>query len=324
MNGLKFWIIPFLLLFTTILVAQEEQVINPTELKQLTVVSEPATLYKGFFRAGASVYFSSLGQLFDKDGKRIRLESSFARSWDISPTINYGITDRLQSSLSLPYINRVTYVSVRSEVPEDFIYETGTFKGTGSGIGDVTLRFDYQILKPKYNSRFFVATVEADFPTGKSEPESDTDQPVGNGYYSMLVALEYTRIFYPFRIELYSGYNINYEAELVTDFQGDPVKYNTGNSFFFNTRFDVMLNEWLSFLNLVSCNFNQVDKINGEEVDYGLLDDFDNTNPYAIIYSPGISFQIKQFRFNQIFFFPVFGKNAGASPGYSLILQYVF
>ena len=103
------------LVFDTIK-AQVQEELTPLEIKQTTIVSQPATLKKGFLRSGFALSFSALDKFFDDDTKkRLFPDNIWAKSLGYQFAFQYGVSDRLQASLAIPFRNEfisqsVTYV----------------------------------------------------------------------------------------------------------------------------------------------------------------------------------------------------------------------
>jgi hypothetical protein len=98
---------------------QVQEQLTPAELKQKTIVTEPQTLYKGFFRAGMAFNYGTIDKIFTVDGDRESLPSNiWANSWFFQTYLMYGISDRLQVEVMLPYRFQQIYQSYEVEAPD--------------------------------------------------------------------------------------------------------------------------------------------------------------------------------------------------------------
>ena len=77
--------------------SQTEKQIVPGDLKQQTIVTEPATLRKGFLRAGILLNYRVADKFFNDSGtKEYYTTSTWNSKAAYNVTLQYGLTDRLQ------------------------------------------------------------------------------------------------------------------------------------------------------------------------------------------------------------------------------------
>ncbi len=305
---------------------QEEQALNPAELKQQTAVTEPATLYKGFFRTGMVFNYGFVNLLFDKDGNRVLKENAFGRTVYFSLSAQYGISNRLQAEINIPYINYKMYVNSRQELPELDFYSMEGGEQSGKGLSDMEIALHYQLLKPEYGSRFLTAGVYVIIPTGNSETSEDNLIPPGDGHFAFDFNLEYEKIIYPNRFSAYISYKYNLASMKTAFSNGEYIEQEiqAGGLLSVIGSWDLMLNDWLAIRNQLQFINGFPDKADGEVFEYDYGDQFDSSNKRMISYLPALSFQIKRLRFNQVLHIPLAGKNLSPDPGFTLIVQYVF
>ena len=315
-------IIAILLLFATQMAfAQTEQEVLPAERKQLTIITEPFTLYKGFFRAGVALQYSSLYKTFDANGKRVPISNSSGTTWAAQLLLQYGITDRLQVTAGLPYLKQDLSLSYRAEAPGFNFFGQQKLEGEGSGLSDIWLGLDYQLITETITMPSLKAMLTVTFPSGEADPaETSTDEvfdlPAGSGRYSIDAALSIRKISYPFSYSGYVSYTMHLEGSK-QPFPGQPEEtFNDGNMLTLSGGFNFHMNEWLALKNDVYYFYFATDQVEGQDVE--------DSKSWTIQYTPTLSFQIKRLRVNQAIQIPLFGNMAGADPGFILVVQYMF
>ncbi len=311
-----------LLLFVSIVtLAQTEQEILPSERKQLTIITEPYTLYKGFFRAGVALQYSSLYKIFDAEGKRVPISNASGRTWASQLLIQYGLSDRLQLLVGLPYQKHDLFLSYQGEAPGLGLFEQQKLEGQGSGLGDIWLGMDYQLLTETATRPAFKGSLTATLPTGAKNP-SDTgdptvfDIPVGSGYTALDVSFSLRKITYPYSWTAYASYKMKTSGTKQYEVGGPEINFKDGNLLTLSGSYNFHMNEWLALTNDVYYFHSGTDEEDGKPLD--------DTASWLVQYSPRLSFQINRLRVNQAIQIPLFGKLSGADPGFILIVQYVF
>ena len=301
--------------------SQTEQEILPAERKQLTIVSEPFTLYKGFFRVGVTFQYSALYKTFDADGKRVPISNASGTSWASQLLLQYGITDRFMVTAALPYRNQNLALSYRAEAPGFNFFGQQKLEGEGSGLSDVWIGLDYQLLTETLSRPSLKVALTGTIPTGEANPVDTSndelfDMPVGDGYYSIDVALSVRKVSYPFSYSGYVSYKYNLEASKQFDLGQPEQNFKDGAMVTASGAFSFNMNEWLALTNDVYYFYFATDQVEGQDVE--------DSQSWTVQYVPRLSFQIKRLRVNQAITIPILGKLAGADPGFILVIQYVF
>ena len=300
---------------------QTEQEMLPAERKQLTIITEPFTLYKGFFRAGLSFQYSALYKTFDANGKRVPVSNASGTTWASQILLQYGITDRFQITAALPYLNKDLSLSYRAEAPGLNFFGQQKLEGEGSGLSDIWLGLDYQLLTETITRPSLKAMLTVTIPSGEKNPvETSADEvfdiPVGSGYYSIDAAISLRKISYPYLYSAYVSYKMNLEGSKQFE-QGQPEQtFKDGNMATVSGAFGFHMNEWLALINDVYYFYFATDQVDGQDVE--------DSDSWTVHYTPRLSFQIKRLRVNQAVQIPLFGNTAGADPGFILVVQYVF
>jgi hypothetical protein len=314
-----------ILLCTLMHVCSAQEEMSPAEKKQQTLVTEPLTLYKGFFRAQVSTYYGLLDKVFI-DGKKQSLDGNiWGYNWGTSVYFQYGITDRLMAEISLPYVNNKIFQSFTFEIPRDpqeqYIYTTNS-EVVAKGIGDMDLTISYQLFTERERRPAIGLTVRTSLPTGEKDVTADTNgsessfnNPTGQGEVSVNTAIRARKVSYPFAYGGGASYTIRTEVDKITELNTPEVSYkngNTGNIFVF---FNTSLNDWVVIRNFVDFFYSSKTKINDVKTGEAV---------WSLQYSPGFSFQLKRFRLDQFVSIPIKSNLGSADPNYILILQYTF
>ena len=301
---------------------QTEKLLVPSDLKQQTIVTEPVTLYKGFFRAGLLIDYRVADRYFDGAGdKQYYRTSIWGSKSAYGITLQYGISDRLQADLISEYMNTleetqsiVEVAGVKSVVPD---------RRRGIGLGDSHLALKYQVV-PERESKFSLSgRIQITFPTGSKNPrniknENQYDLPVGDGIYALGLNISARKIAYPYSFTGYTLYTYNFLGKKVfmTNDQTEK-EFRLGNLFETGITGNLHLNEWIVFGNEINFYFEGAGEI--ENVSSVLL-----PASWALSYEPGLIFQVHRFRIGETVRIPVKGKNVPADPLYVLMTQYIF
>ena len=310
-----------LLVYSAISFAQTEEEILPAERKQLTVITEPFTIYKGFFRAGVTLQYSALYKTFDANGKRVPISNASGTTWAAQLLLQYGITDRLQVTAALPYLSQDLSLSYRAEAPGLGFFGQQKLEGEGSGLSDIWLGLDYQLITETTTRPSLKAMLTVTIPSAEANPVDTSndevfDLPVGSGFYSVDVALSIRKISYPFAYSAYVSYKMNLEGTKQFNLGQPEQTFNDGDMATVSGSFGFHMNEWLALKNDVYYFYFATDQVEGQDVE--------DSKSWTIQYTPTLSFQIKRLRVNQAIQIPLFGNMAGADPGFILVVQYMF
>lgn len=311
----------FTLSLTYKIFAQTEQNVLPTEKKQYTIITEPITLYKGFFRVGISANYAAFYKIFDEDSKKIPLSNASGRSSSFALHLQYGITDRLQVGLTVPQLSQDLFLSYRLHAPAFNTFQTVKLEGKGSGISDMFAEVDYQFIPQ--NSKGLAAKIlfTVGLPTGQKNPK-DTgnfevlDIPVGAGHISTDLAISARKVTYPYSWSTYISYKLNLKGTKQVVVGGPEVSFNDGNLATISGAFNYHLNEWLAFTNDVY--FFHIGR-STENRQYTA-----ESASWLVQYTPRLSFQIQRLRVNQAVSVPLIGKLSSADPSFIFIVQYMF
>ena len=301
--------------------AQVQEELTPMELKQTTVVTQPATLKKGFLRVGTAISFSALDKFFDDSAeKRFFPDNIWAKSLSYQFAFQYGISDRLQATFAVPFRSEFVSQSLKFEIPLARVDSVSSWKIKGNGLSDIQLGMIYQLIPEGQLRRAVLITGIVTLPTGRKDPEDVVDEqnytlPTGSGEASLDLDMTWRKVQYPFSYEASVGYNVKFGGTKVFSVGEDPMSFKSGNLLSLRGAYNFHLNEWLAFQNdLFYFSFGN-DELDGQE---------DDQRRWTIQYIPRLSFQVKRIRINQAVNFVVKGRNSGADPSYTMVLQYVF
>jgi hypothetical protein len=313
-----------LIIISSVSYGQTEKLLNPADLKQQTIITEPLTLRKGFFRVGFTYSYSVLDKYFNDSGKKnYSPESTWATQTGVMFWGQYGVTDRLMVEVGIPYSNDVTNYHTRLIIPEIDTMAISNSSNRGKGIGDVKISASYQIIPSEDNNISLKGTLDLTLPTGEKNPTNikgprDFDAPTGYGVFVLAPKITARKVSYPFSYSAYVFYNYNFEGSRIM-IPGDPTetKFTYGNYFEGGASFNFHLSEWIALANELSFSHRGKGKI--ENVPSGAL-----TTAWGVKYETRLIFQIKRFRLGEAVTIPLKGKNIGADPQYVLIAQFVF
>ena len=312
-------LILFLIFSWKLLHAQQERQLTPAEIKQLTVINEPLTLFKGYTRTGFSYLIIYGNNFFDLDGNKTAISNAFGKQWTLQNITIYGITDKLQVGFGLPYTSKELTLSNNFEVPLSDIYMHSKWEQSGSGLSDISLFADYQLLTQSENSGL-VGQFTLTLPTGRKNPSEIIDEnnfraPTGNGAMVVDLAMKYRKTKYPMMYEGRVGYALYMKGKKQFEPNGNELSFRDGNHLYMSASHGYHLNDWLAVINDINYNIFGVDTVDG--VKASTMSTFD------ISWMPRLSFQIKRVRFNQGLTVPLKGRLSGADVSYILIVQYM-
>ncbi len=327
---MKRQIIIWLLVFmSSTLLAQNEDQFLPSELKQLTAVTEPATLRQGFLRVGTSWEYTGFRTIYDEDANKIFIPgSAIARAASFGLSVQYGITDRIQANLYIPYhMDKVESVQLfddpgfRSIELENYAILQRNYAELGFGFGDLSAGIFTQLIKESDYIPAITIRTTAYLPTGRknagniSEDSLTFDTPTGSGEFALAVDIQAKKIVYPYSFSFYTGFDYGFGGEKVF-FPGDlPYPFRSATVFYAAGGVNFHLNDWICMTNELYYTH-----IGREVIDNITLD---NTK-WRLMLMPYIHFQVNQLRLVQGVTIPLMGKLIPADPTYRLIVQYIF
>lgn len=304
--------------------AQFEKLIQPSDLKQKTIVTEPPTLNKGFFRAEAGVSYIVQDKYFSTSGeKKYYPVSMWGASYRYTFGLRYGITDRLEIDAYLSLINnsQKSYFTLTYPVINSDMSLSADLKGLG--IGDTYLLLKYQVIPEKERRISITLYGDVTLPTGQKNPHDIKDVtnyklPTGFGYYSTGLTVLARKVIYPYSITTQLNYTYNFKGSKIMDVEANiPTKFKKGNMFMAGGSFNFHLNDWIALANeLYYFHWGSGEEENGVTI---------KTDPaWVIKYLPRLVFQIRRYRIEQIVDVPLAGNSISADPGYIMKVQFTF
>ncbi len=303
---------------------QVEKLILPSDLKQQTIVTEPVTLRKGYLRAETNIIYIASDKYFNNSGeKEYYTGSSWGSKYKYSLSLKYGISDRMEIDVFVPFVNRreADYLLWKSPVTNQDLSISADLRGRA--ISDCSLMLKYQIIPEKEQQASLSVFSEIYFPTGPKNPTNikdfnDYHLPTGTGHYSAGLWLYANWIRYPYSYSITTNYYYNFRgSKLMYADDISETKFKNGNMTQLGGSFNCHLNEWIALANeLYGIYFSK-----GEE-NNGIITIIDAA--WEIDYIPKLVFQVRRFRISEFVLIPLFGKNIGADPAYSFSLGYTF
>jgi hypothetical protein len=304
---------------------QVEKQLLPSDLRQQTIVTEPLTLKKGYFRSGLALSYGVVDKYFDGvGGKKYHMNSAWGSSSFYLFSFQYGLSDRTMVDLSVPirhsrhkYMDRKINPGTNSDI-------ITSSKLAGNGIGDGLLAIKYQIIPGKPESSLSLsASLDITFPTGKKNPSeirsvTEYNLPTGNGVFVAGGRLTARKVFYPYSLVTYTGYMYRFRGSKIISVADDAeTVFKIGNSFETGASFNLHLNDWIVLTNEISFDYR-----GKGEIRYTANTMIDPA--WTLSYETGLVFQVRQLRIKEAVRVPVRGKNISADPGYNLVVQYIF
>lgn len=304
------------------LCAQNEDQFLPSELKQLTAVTEPATLRQGFFRIGTVWQYTGFKTIFDADAKKMFVPgSTIARAESFDFSLQYGITDRFQVNLSLPYH--------MDKVESTLLYDDPFFRADlqldfgqrGFGLGDLSTGIYTQVIKESDYIPAIIIRTTAILPTGRKNPgnfSSDSlifDSATGSGEFSLAVDVLAKKIVYPYSFTFYSGIDFGFGGEKIINAGEQLSRFKSGPMYYAAAGVNFHLNDWICMTNDIYFTYIGKEEVNGV---------LQEETKWRLMILPYIHFQVKQLRLVQGITIPLKGKMIAADPSYLLIVQYLF
>jgi hypothetical protein len=320
----KIYIIYLLLTLTAAGYGQTEKLLVPSDLKQQTIVTEPVTLRKGYFRTGLLLNYRVADRYFnDSGGKEYYRTSSWGSKSSCGITLQYGISDRFQIDLLSEYMNSLQELSNTEISAATNKSVTTVSRQKGIGLGDSHILLKYQIIPEKERKFSFTGRAQATLPTGKKNPqnirsENQYDLPTGDGTYALGLNLSVRKIVYPYSFSGYLAYTYNFNGKKVFNtIDQTERKFRFGNLFESGLNGNLHLNEWIVFGNEINFYHEGQGEIENKQSPLMPLS-------WALSYEPGLVFQVYRFRLGESVRIPVRGKNVPADPLYMLFAQYIF
>ncbi|MFC2124348.1 transporter [Bacteroidota bacterium] len=303
--------------------AQTDEQLLPAQLKQQTVITEPVTVRKGYTRLGFAAYYSVIDRWFDEDGKREYFpENTWASLWNFLLLAQYGITDRLQLGIDIPFRSSSLYQSIILDAPGADYYEELFWKVKGSGLGDISIGAKYQIITETPSRPSLVFTTYVTLPTGQKNPTDIEDErnyklPAGSGETTLDVDLLLRKINFPYSYTFNIGYLHSFGGSRLLDpMDTEETEYQSGGNLDIGASYNFNLNEWIVLQNELMYFRSAPDKIAGAIPE-------DEFSSWSVQYLPKINFQLKRLRIVQAVGILLVGRNTGADPTYFIVAQYM-
>jgi hypothetical protein len=245
--------------------------------------------YRVFLDAYTFIPAIAIGLIDIRQIKRHTMMASLAA--------RYGITDRWEFELRMPYVYRSD--SQRSR-PVDISAATDeTFNASGSSIGDLEIATRYQLTSGANGWPILVGNVLTTVPTGKSPFDIEyvnaqgvpgatypSELPTGVGYFSFQPSI--TALYPTDPAVFFGNISYNYNTETKQDFgtfdPGDTIGFSFGLGFGINDRTSFSLG--YSHRHVFTSAVNGID-INGSELDIGQF-----LVGYSYKYSPQTTFNL--------------------------------
>ncbi len=304
--------------------AQSEKIILPSDLKQQTIINEPVTLRKGYFRPGITLSYMVQDKYFDENGKKqYRPTSLWGSYYSYNFSLNYGLSDRFEIDLLVPFVNNRLEGYSMIRVPPINMDISLSSNLKSRGLSDCRLRSYYQIIPEKEKRISLTAFGDVTFPTGKKNFTDIKDlfnykMPNGYGNFTGGAGLLARKIFYPYAFTSTIEYYYNFQGtKLISPADASETKFKTGNIIILRGSFNLQLNEWIALTNEIQYFHQGKSEEKYEEVK--ILDSL-----WDLDYLPRLVFQVRRFRISEFVMVPLFGKNTDADPGYSMSVQYTF
>jgi hypothetical protein len=310
-------------------IAQVADGLTPLQRKQLTVLAEPATLYKGFLRVGYEIKYSRPGRTFDKNGvSRPQEDFTYSGSYvDHLLSLSYGLSDRLQLSVVLPYVNDNLRAVVEINQSGNQL-TTPKIDITSKGFGDLQTEMRFQIIKETTKVPSLVAGLGVWLPTGNNERTISTDAITNDVTYkditggvgsSVIATVQLRKIMYPYLLAAEFNYFFGAEGEIIEN--GASIDVLGANSAIWQLTTGMHLNEWIT---LTGKLFYQRLSFDSEVEPNTTVPLFDNSKKELLTLDPTLTFQFGRIRSQQVIAIPLYGKNSTAELEYSASLQYTF
>lgn len=156
----------------------------------------------------------------------------------------YGLTNRLELELKIPYVYRTEESSSHRYVtPDSLSVIESNDSREGYGLGDVEFGVRYQLNQPR-TGPYYVAGLRVKSDTGEDLFDADEDElPTGSGFWGLQPSL--TAIFASDPAVFFGG--VNYLWNIERNVGGEYGKIDPGDAYGFNFGMGLSLNEKAAF-----------------------------------------------------------------------------
>ncbi|MCD4769292.1 MAG: hypothetical protein K8R35_03915 [Bacteroidales bacterium] len=317
-------IITIFALIAVPVLSQTEEVILPSDLKQQTIITEPATLHKGFLRAGFVASYGVIDKYFnDESKKEFFPESAWASSWGYTLLVQYGITEKLTAGFWLPYVNETRNYYQVYIAPGYNTDQENSWDLKGRGLGDICFSAKYQILTETETSPSLTGALNITVPTGEKNPTNITgdnqyDLPTGGGVLTLCPEFRVRKISYPFSYIAYVSYLYHLPGtKLYSAQDSEETSFQFGSRIDAGVSLNFHLNDWIAVTNDINYFYSG----KGEQEN---VPEEDLTTSWAVSYEARLVFQIRKVRLAEAVRIPIKGNLVSADPLYVILLQYTF
>jgi hypothetical protein len=303
--------------------SQVQEQLSPTEMKQVSIVTEPLTTFKGFFRGGIATNYSVVDKIFLENGSKESLSGNiWGSSWTFYAFMQYGITDRLMVELFIPYkIESIkqSFSALDMTTGEELVFK---WDSPSNGLSDLDVTVAYQLITETAARPALGLFVIGTMPTGKKNPSdadpsnpNNYDRPTGSGAFAVNTILKLRKVVYPFSYTISASYKLKMEGEKMLEPSTPEVSFKDGDVLNFTGIFNLHLNDWIVFKNIADYYSFAEGEVDGVK---------SGGSSWLLNYTAGLSFQLKRLRLDQGISFPIIGKLSAADPSYVLVMQYTF
>ncbi len=295
------------------IMAQTEKQLTVSEIRQQTVLNEPLTLQKGYFKAISQfnyIVFST--ERYNNNWEKVPSYGYLSNSFIVPFSISYGLSNNLQINISTGYEYRKASSGHKSIDYYSLKYSDDFKRSTiENGFHDISIGATYKINEKKNNRPIVGAIVYFTKPIGKAEPSSsDNGKTIygatSAGCYEIGGGVLVKKVVYPFSVSGILSYSYSFPTDLKLNYN-DTIKTHLkyGDVLNCNANLNYMVCDWISIGNSLSYTYNEPGEINGIKADY---------NTVYLKYAPSLTFQIKNVRLTQGISFYLTAKNANTNP----------
>ena len=308
--------------------AQIAEGLTPLQRKQLTVLAEPATLYKGFFRLGYDIKYSRPGRSFDRNGvNRTPEDFNYAGNYvEHLFTASYGINDRIQITASLPIKNDNLRAKVKSQAGTQVV--DTEIEIVSKGIADLRADIQFQLIKETKQIPAVVFGFGAWLPTGNNKRTIQIDPVTSDTKYeeitggvgsSIVTSLMVRKVMYPYLFAAEFKYFFGADGKIIEN--NTSIEVTGANSAVWQVVTGMHLNEWITITGKMFYQRLSFDSDIQPNTTVPLID---NSKKELLSFDPTLTFQFGRFRSQQFISIPISGKNYSSELEYSASLVYTF
>jgi len=296
------------------LFAQTENQLTVSEIRQQTILNEPLTLQKGYFRIETQLnYLSFSTDWYNNNWKKVTNYGYLSNNIVAPFALSYGITNNIELNISSSYKYSKTYKSYNTYDYYRIAQYLHDTTNISNGFADISISTIYQIVNENQKYPLMGIELLLNIPYGKKESTLSNDsttiyEAVSQGDYDLGIGYLIKKVFYPFSISSGIGYVYRFPIDLELDYSNNirtHVKY--GDYLNFNMTLNYMPCDWIDLGNTISCTYNGKPQYTINNYSYsGVVTAYSQWNPF-------ITFQIKNIRLSQGLYIYIIGKNTNAT-----------